>query len=305
MDNRSGEMAVFVAAAESGSFSAAARRLRLTPSAVSKLVTRVEDRLGASLFARSTRALQLTAEGSLYLERARRILADIDEADRSVATDTIIAPRGRLRISASVAFGEICVLPLLPRFLERYPLVELDVSLTDTVIDLMDERTDIAIRSGPLRDSTLKARKLMEGRRVIVASPAYLAARGRPETPQDLANHNCLRFNFRRSMDEWPFRDPASGETFTLPVDGNAHGNNGVILRKFALDGLGLARLGAFHVADDIRAGRLVPMLESFCADDLEIVHALYVGHEHLATRVRAFVDFLAETTTGRCAEPS
>lgn len=294
MDNRSGEMAVFVAAAENGSFSAAARRLDLTPSAVSKLVTRIEDRLGASLFVRSTRSLQLTAEGAVYLDRARRILSDIEDAERTLSTGAEIAPRGRLRVSASVAFGEICLLPLLPLFLKLHPLVELDVSLTDAVIDLMDERTDVAIRSGPLRDSGLKARKLLEGRRVIVASPAYLAAHGAPETPQDIARHNCLRFNFHRSLDEWPFRDPASGDIFTLPVSGNAHGNNGVILRQFALSGLGLARLGAFHVASDIQAGRLVPVLERFCADDLEIIHAVYVGHEHLATRVRAFVNFLA-----------
>lgn len=295
MDNRSGEMAVFVAAAESGSFSAAARRLRLSPSAVSKLVTRIEDRLGTSLFVRSTRALQLTAEGGVYLERARRILTDIDEAERLVVTGADIAPRGKLHISASVAFGEICVLPLLPRFLERYPLVELDVSLTDTVIDLMDERTDIAIRSGPLRDSNLKARKLLDGRRIIVASPAYLERHSTPATPQDLSRHNCLRFNFRRSLDEWPFRDPLSGEEFTLPVGGNVHANNGVILRQFALAGLGLARLGEFHVAGDIRRGRLVPVLEDFCAHDPEVVHAVYVGHEHLAARIRAFVDFLSE----------
>lgn len=289
-------MAVFVAAAENGSFSAAARRLGLTPSAVSKLVSRIEDRLGASLLVRSTRSLQLTAEGGVYLDRARRILSDIEDAERTLSTGVDVAPRGKLRISASVAFGEICVLPLLPRFLGLYPMVELDVSLTDAVIDLMDEGADIAIRSGPLRDSRLMARKLMEGRRIVVASPAYLAAHGPLEAPQDLANHNCLRFNFRRSMDEWPFRDPTSGETFTLPVGGKAHGNNGVVLRQFALAGIGLARLGAFHVADDIRAGRLIPVLEQFCADDPEIVHAVYVGHDHLATRVRAFVDFLADS---------
>lgn len=211
MDNRAGEMSVFVAAAEAGGFSAAGRKLGLSPSAVSKLVTRVEDRLGLPLFVRSTRMLQLTAEGALYLERARRILAEIDEAERMVATGAGAAPRGRLRVSASVAFGEHCLLPLVPAFLTCHPQVELDLSLTDTVIDLVDERTDIAIRSGPLRDSSLKARKLLENRRVIVAAPAYAAARGLPALPRDLERHNCLRFNFRRSLDEWPFRDPASG----------------------------------------------------------------------------------------------
>ncbi|MCX5512940.1 LysR family transcriptional regulator [Kaistia algarum] len=296
MDNRAGEMAVFVATAESGGFSAAGRKLGLSPSAVSKLVARMEDRLGTPLLVRSTRTLQLTAEGALYLERARRILADIDEADRMVAAGAGILPRGRLRISASVAFGEHCLLPLMPTFLRLHPHVELDISLTDAVIDLVDERTDIAIRTGPLRDSTLMARKLLETRRVIVASPPYLEARGIPRIPHDLAGHNCLRFNFRRSLDEWPFRDPSSGETYTLPITGNAFGNNGVILRQLALGGLGLTRLGAFHVAADIAAGRLVPVLETFNTDDIERIHAVYVGHEHLAARIRTFVDFLAET---------
>lgn len=295
MDSRSGEMGVFIIAAESEGFSAAGRKLGLSPSAVSKLVTRIEDRLGTPLFVRSTRILQLTPEGALYLERARRILADIDEAERLIATGAGVAPRGKLRISASVAFGECCLLPLVPKFLALYPQVELDVSLTDTVIDLVDERTDVAIRSGPLRDSALKARKLLESRRVIVASLAYLEAHGVPTRPQDLDGHNCLRFNFRRSLDEWPFRDPSSGEPFTRPVTGNAHGNSGVILRRFALDGVGLARLGAFHVEHDIADGRLVPVLEDYNADDIELIHAVYVGHEHLAARIRAFVDFLAD----------
>lgn len=293
MDYRVGEMGVFVAVAESGNFSSAGRKVGLTPSAVSKLVGRMEERLGVPLVTRSTRMLQLTAEGELYLERARRILADIDEAERLIASGAGAVPRGRLRISASVAFGECCLLPLVPPFLARYPQVELDVSLTDAVVDLVDDRTDIALRSGPLRDSALMARKLFETRRVIIAAPDYLKRFGTPATPHDLAAHNCLRFNFRRSLDEWPFRDPASGEQYSLAVNGNAHGNNGVILRQLALAGVGLARLGHFHVAEDIAEGRLVPVLEPFNAGDVEMMHAVYIGHEHLAVRIRAFIDFL------------
>jgi len=293
MDYRSGEMGVFIAVAETGNFSSAGRRIGLTPSAVSKLVGRMEERLGVPLFTRSTRMLQLTAEGALYLERVRRILADIEEAERLIASGTGAVPRGRLRISASVAFGECCLLPLVPKFLDAYRQVELDVSLTDAVIDLVDDRTDVALRSGPLRDSALMARKLLETRRVIVASPDYIERLGAPVTPRDLAHHNCLRFNFRRAFDEWPFRDPVSGEPYGLAVGGNAHGNNGVILRQLALAGVGLARLGHFHVAEDIAEGRLVPVLESFNAGDIEMIHAVYVGHEHLAVRIRAFVDFL------------
>jgi DNA-binding transcriptional LysR family regulator len=302
MDNRAGEMGVFVAAAESAGFSAAGRKLGLSPSAVSKLVTRVEDRLGTPLFVRSTRALQLTPEGALYLERARRILADIDDAERQIATGADFVPRGRLRVSSLVAFGECCLLPLVPKFLTLYPQVELDISLTDTVIDIVDERTDVALRSGPLRDSTLMARKIIEFRRIVVASPAYLEAHGMPRRPQDLDHHNCLRFNFRRSMDEWPFRDPSSGEPYTRPVSGNVHGNSGVILRQFALDGIGLARLGAFHVEQDIAEGRLVALLEDYNPEDIERIQAVYVGHEHLAARIRAFIDFLADAVGRRNA---
>jgi len=294
MDYRSSEMAVFSAVAEAGGFSAAGRRLHLTPSAVSKLIARLEDRLGTPLFTRSTRRLQLTAEGVLYLERVRRILAEMDEADRLVGSGAGAVPRGRLRVSASVAFGECCILPLAPEFLALYPQVELDISLTDAVVDLVDDRTDIAIRIGALRDSSLKARKLLETRRVITAAPDYIERHGLPRTPQDLAAHNCLRFNFRRTLDEWPFRDPQTGTGFAVAVAGNAHGNNGVILRQLALSGLGLARLGSFHVADDIAAGRLVTVLEDYNPGDIELIHAVYVGHEQLALRVRAFIDFIA-----------
>ncbi len=295
MDNRAGEMGVFVAAAETGSFSAAGRKLGLSPSAISKLITRIEDRLGMPLLVRTTRALHLTAEGSLYLDRARTILAEIEDAERLISSGQGAVARGRLRVSASVAFGELRLLPLLPGFLERYPEVEIDLSLTDTVIDLVDQRTDVAVRSGPLRDSTLKARKLLESRRIIVAAPAYLDRHGAPAHPHELARHNCLRFNFRRSMDEWPFADPDSGQSFSLPVAGNSHGNNGVILRRLALAGVGIGRFGRFYVADDIAAGRLVPVLEEFNPGDIELIHALYVGHDHLAARIRAFVDYLAQ----------
>ena len=300
MNNRAGEMEVFVLAAELGSFSAAGRRLGLSPSAVSKLVTRIEDRLGTRLVVRSTRTLRLTAEGEAYLARAQRILAEIEEAERVVAGGAQAAPRGRLRVNASVGFGMRCIVPVVPDFLARYPQVELDLSLSDSVIDLIGERTDVAIRSGPLRDSALRARKILESRRVITASPGYLARRGTPDRPEALERHNCLRFNFRRSQDDWPFRDPESGAGFTRAVSGNAHANNGAVLRQLCLAGVGLARLGQFHVQPDIEAGRLVPVLEAYNPEDIEPIHAVFAGHEHLAARIRAFVDFLVERAAGR-----
>ncbi|WP_296068357.1 LysR family transcriptional regulator [uncultured Agrobacterium sp.] len=294
MDNRAGEMEVFVVAAELGSFSAAGRRLKLSPSAVSKLVTRIEDRLGTRLLARSTRLVTLTPEGEVYLARARRILADIAETEQIVASGGKVVPRGLLRVNATLGFGERYLLPLAPEFLSLYPEIELDISLTDGVISLIEERTDIAIRSGAMGDSSLKAKKLKEVRRVIVASPAYIEQHGLPDTPQDLARHNCLSFNFSRSLNEWPFRDPASGDLYRLPVTGNASVNSGMAMRRLCLAGLGMGRMGEFHVKPDIEAGLLVPVLEDYNAEDLEVIHAVYAGHEHLAARVRAFIDFVA-----------
>jgi DNA-binding transcriptional LysR family regulator len=296
MDNRAGEMEVFVLAAELKSFSAAGRKLRLSPSAVSKLVTRIEDRLGARLLVRTTRRLELTPEGELYLGRARKILSDIAETERIVAEGARVVPRGPLRVNASVGFGERYILPRVPAFLALYPEVELDLTLTDGVIDVVGERTDVAIRSGPLRDSALKARKLLESREVVIASPDYLARHGTPQHPADLAAHNCLRFNFRRSMDDWPFLAGDGQTAEAHEITGNMLVSSGAILRQLCLDGLGLGRIGRFHVEPDIAAGTLVPVLEDFNPGDIEVVHAVFAGHEHLAARIRAFIDFLAET---------
>lgn len=282
-------------AAELQSFSAAGRRLKLSPSAVSKLVTRIEDRLGTRLLVRSTRTMTLTTEGEVYLARARRILAEIAETEQIVAGGGRMVPRGLLRVNASVGFGERHLLSLIPAFLELYPEVQLDISLTDGIIGLIEERTDIAIRSGAMEDSSLKARKLLESRRVIVASPAYLGARGTPKTPDDLARHNCFSFNFRRTLNEWPFRNPGSSDVYRFPVSGNTAVNSGMIMRRLCLSGSGLGRVGQFHVQPDIDAGRLIPVLEEYNPEDIEQIHAVFAGHEHLAARVRAFIDFLAE----------
>ncbi|MEF0941134.1 LysR family transcriptional regulator [Rhizobium sp. BR 362] len=298
MDNRAGEMDVFAQVAELRSFSAAGRKLRLSPSAVSKLVTRLEDRLGTRLLVRTTRSLQLTPEGEVYLERAQRILAEIQETERLVTAGGSAVPRGPLRVSASVAIGVRCIVPLIPDFLALYPEIELDISLSDSVIDIVGERADVAIRVGSLRDSSLKARKLLERRRVIVASPAYVARCGMPATPDDLDHHNCLTFNFRPTVEGWPFRDPATGSEFVKPVYGNLQANNGPTVRSLCLAGLGLARVGYFHVQPDIEAGALVPVLEDFNAGDIELIHAVYAGHDYLAARIRAFVDFLASRIT-------
>jgi DNA-binding transcriptional LysR family regulator len=295
VDNRAGEMEVFIHAARLQSFSAAGRQLRLSPSAVSKLVTRLEERLGTRLVVRTTRQLRLTPEGEVYFARAKRILEDIHEAEQVVSAGGVVVPRGRLRVSVSVAFGVRFVVPIVQDFLDRYPEVQLELSLTDGLIDIVGEGADVAIRSGDLRDTSMKARKLLESRRVIVASPAYLSAAGMPSNPDELDHHNCLTFSFRPTWEEWPFRDPASGAGVIKIVYGNFESNNGPTVRALCLQGAGLARVGRFHVQPDIDAGTLVPVLEEFNAEDIERIHAVYPGHEHLATRIRAFIDFLVE----------
>ena len=291
--NRSGEMEVFARVVELGGFSAAARAFRMTPSAVSKLVARLETRLGVRLINRSTRKLQLTPEGTAYYDRSIRILDDINTAEREAAIGA--TPRGRVRVNTSVPFGLHWLLPLLPGFLKLHPGVNVDVALTDTVVDLMEERADIAIRVGPLRESRLLARKLGESRMVVVAAPAYLADHGTPRTPADIAKQNMLGFCFSKQMDGWPFRD-SSGGIVSVPPVGTALVSDGEAMQRLTVAGAGLSRLARFHVDADIKAGRLVPVLEDFNPGDLEPIHAVFVGHGgQLPARVRAFLDYLVE----------
>ncbi len=275
-----------------GSFSAAGRALDLTPSAVSRAIDRIEARLGVRLLLRSTRALTLTAEGAAYLAAARRILGDLDDAEQTIADHG--TPRGRLRVSAAQAHGRMCIVPLLGAFAQAYPHILVDISLSDRLVDIAAGQADVAIRFGPLADSTLTARKLGENRRVIVASPAYLEKHGTPQTPEDLLHgHNCLNFNFRRAEPVWPFR--SDGRDYALSVRGNIEANNGETLGQLAADGVGITRVGAFSVADDIAEGRLLPLLEDYNPGDVETIHAVFAGGPNMPARVRVFVDFLVQ----------
>jgi DNA-binding transcriptional LysR family regulator len=223
------------------------------------------------------------------------ILSDMAELENSL-TDSGQGPRGLLRINASPSFGIECLIPILPRFGERYPAIIVDLTLTDAIVDLVEERADIAIRIGPLRDTRLRAKKLGHSRMVLVASPAYLARRGTPATPDDLATHDCLRFSFRRSVDSWPFL--IDGRQVQRPVQGRFFGNSGEVVRRMAIAGGGIARHGRFHVASDLREGRLVEVLGDYNAGDGEDIHALYAAEDRAAARVRAFLDFLDEAMT-------
>ncbi|MCW2307545.1 LysR family transcriptional regulator [Rhodobium gokarnense] len=290
--NRSGEMEVFVQVVERGGFSHAARQLGLTQSAVSKLVSRLEARLGARLFNRSTRRLDLTAEGCAFYERAAAILADMDEAERQARRGE--QPVGRLRLNTSASYAVHVLEPILPAFVEQYPEIVLDLVLTDTVIDLLAERTDVVVRAGPLKDSRLVARKLGETPMWIVASPDYLKRAGTPHTIADLDRHRRIGFGYPREIEGWRFE--SDGEPVHASPAVAIQASDGETMRRLALQGLGLARLAAFTVRDDIAAGRLEPVLEDLAADDREAFHAVYTGQGGpLPARVRALLDFLAE----------
>jgi DNA-binding transcriptional LysR family regulator len=198
-----------------------------------------------------------------------------------------------LRINASLPFGTLHVAPAIPAFLQRHPDLTIDLSLTDDVVNLLEQKADIAIRMGALPDSALVARKLGQSRRVVCASPDYLARKGTPQTPDDLLHHDCIRFNFRRSSTHWLFRQ--GGEDRPLPVTGNLLVNNGGTAKQLAIAGAGVARLAVFHVAADIASGALVPVLEAYNPGDVELIHAIYVGGGPVPSRVRVFIDYMAD----------
>lgn len=292
MDNRFGDIETFLAVANGGSLASAAKALRLTPSAVSRSIARLERRLGVTLIRRTTRALALSLDGMAYRDRMSVLLADIQSVEAGLGQERQ-GPRGLLRINASPSIGTMGLLPILPRFTARYPDIAVDLALSDTIVDLVEERADIAIRIGPLRDTSLRAKKLGHSRMVLIASPDYLAHRGTPRTPDDLEAHDCLRFSFRRSIDSWPFR--MGGKTVQRPVHGSFFGNSGEVVRQMAVAGGGIARHGRFHVAQDLAAGRLIEVLPDYNPGDGEDIHALYAPEDRAAARIRAFLDFLDE----------
>ena len=290
-NGRSGDMVVFTTVAQEGSLSAAARALGLTPSAVSRIITRTEQRLGTRLLLRTTRAITFTAEGEAYLRGARRILADMAEVEESIADQGV--PKGRLRVSAALGHGRLAIVPLVAAFTARYPKITVDLSLGDEVVDILAGEADVAVRFGPLPDSPLTARRIGETGQVVVASPDYLQRHGTPQQPEDLAQHNCLRFNFRRAEPNWPFiRD---GQSFSLPVSGNIECSSGEALAQLARVGAGIARIGEFSVAEDIQRGDLMPLLQAFNPGDREPIHAVFAGGSTMPVRVRLFIDFLLE----------
>ncbi len=288
-------MQAFEAVVRAGSLSAGGRMLGLTPSAISRIISRIEQRLGVRLLIRTTRTLSLTLEGNAYLLAARRILADIDESESAISDQA--APRGRLRISVGPAYSRLRIAPLLPEFLARYPDILVDIAVTDVIQDVLGGQTDVGIRVGPLPDSPLTARRLGKIGNIVIASPDYLARAGVPQVPADLARHNCLHFNFRRAVPGWPFRE--DGRDFVLRPAGNVEMDNAEALRLLAIEGVGITRLGDFHVEADLAAGRLVPLLQAYNPGDSAEVHAVFVGGASTPRRVRVFIDFLVQRLVG------
>lgn len=296
MNNASAEMNAFVRVTERGSFAAAADDLGVTPSALSKLVTRIEDRLGVRLLTRTTRRLVLTAEGELFVARSREILASIEAAEAEV-TAASQTPRGHLRISVGTTYAKQILGPALPRFLACYPDITVELLVSDRQIDLVAEQVDIAIRSGWLGDSTLVARKLHDARRLICASPRYLEAHGSPRVPADLLRHNCLTLTGFGQFNQWPFH--TSEGINRLAISGTLASDNADLLLDAAVAGLGIARLADFVVARARQEGALVPLLEDSHLSEPFPVHVVTVPGRHRTPRVKAFTEFMATQTNG------
>jgi len=290
--DRTAEMTAFVRAVETGGFSAAARDLGLTPSALSKLVGRLEDRLGVRLLHRTTRRLQLTAEGETFLNRARPILTALDEAEAEVAAAGA-RPRGLLRINCGSAFGRHQLTPAIPRFLEKYPEIELDLTIDDLAPVSIDERYDLTLRIGALDESSVVARRICNLERVICAAPAYLERHGTPRTPDDLQRHNCLWITSLPALRRWPF-DTDDGIR-VVHISGNVAANNAETVLQLAVAGVGITRLTDVIVGDALRRGALVPILTEWHHVEPVPLFATYPSGRHLAPKVRAMIDFLVE----------
>jgi DNA-binding transcriptional LysR family regulator len=290
------DLTLFVRVVELRSFSGAARAAGTTTSAASKRLARLEERLGARLLERTTRRVLPTEAGAAFYARASRILSDVDEAENELAS-LGGKPRGTLRVSAPVIFGERHLAPLIPAFLARHPDLRLDVSLSDRFVNLLAERFDVALRVGTLVDSTLVRSRVGVSQSFVVAAPSYLARAGRPETPRDLARHNCIRYSQVTAAREWRFRG-RRGET-SMPVIGNIELNHGGAMREATLAGLGIARLPDFLVADALRAGQLVRVLDEYELPPTGI-HLVYPSGAAPLPKLAVFVDEIGAALKSR-----
>lgn len=288
-------MRLFVTVAEVGSFSEAGRRLGLAPSSVSRQIGSLEERLSAQLLTRSTRKLSLTEAGHVYFEHASRILSDVKEAEMAVSA-LEMAPRGVLRATVPLAFGQAMIAPLLPEFLCLFPDLKVDLFMTDNYVDLIGEGIDMAVRIGRLPDSSLIARKIAENPRVLVASPGYTARKGAPEKPEELIHHNCMTHRFQMRGDTWTFR--RDQRVVEVQVGGNLQINNVEALRYAACHAQGIANLPEWSIESDLKSGRLTRILPQWTVTpngEESLIYAVYPPNRRMSLKVRAFTDFLAD----------
>lgn len=289
--DRAAAMEILVAAVDRGGFTAAAEHLGVTPSAVSKAVTRLEQRLGVRLLERTTRRIVPTPAGQDYLAASRLILGAIDDAD-ATAMEGSGRPQGRLRINSGISFAMRQLAPVLVNFSEAYPDVRLDLTVEDRICDVVGEELDLAIRTGPVGDERLAARRFAEVRRVIVASPAYLDRHGVPKRPADLARHACLAITTTPDMARWPFRE--EGQITHVAVQGPVRIGTAEGALALALADVGIARVGDMLAAPAIREGRLIRLLAETHVDDPIPMHLVFPPGRQRLPKVRAFLDFVS-----------
>jgi DNA-binding transcriptional LysR family regulator len=291
-------MHVYVRTVELGSFAAAARELRLSPAMVAKHVEGVEARLGARVLNRTTRRQSLTEVGRLFYERSKALLADFEAAEAS-ALELQAAPRGTLRVTAPVVFGTHAIAPLVADFMQQHPQVQVELALHDRVVDLVDEGFDLAIRSGALPDSGLVGRALAPLTMLLAASPAYLARRGKPRLPADLASHDCLGFEHWVHRDRWRLIDRRDGSEHTVKITSRLRINNGEALRRAALAGAGIVMQSDLLLADDIAEGRLMRVLPRFSPPARQ-AHLLYLPDRRPSPKLQRFVEFALQRLAPR-----
>ena len=284
-------MQAFVTVAELKGFAPAARKLGLSPSGVTRLIAGLENHLSTRLLQRTTRSVTLTDAGARYLERARRILADVEEAEIAAESERA-RPSGRLVISAPVGFGRLHVSPVLTAYLKRYREVSAELRLEDRMINLVEEGIDLAVRIGHLADSSLVARHVGEMRRITVASPGYLKARGEPKRPQDIAAHDTIQFGSAAGSDEWRFAE--GGNEVRLDHSPRLSTNSAAAAIRYAEAGGGLTRVLAYQAAEAIKRGRLKAVLTKFEQPALPI-HMIYPTSRLLSAKVRTFIDLVVE----------
>ncbi|HEY3599421.1 MAG TPA: LysR family transcriptional regulator [Paraburkholderia sp.] len=289
MKTSTDELLVFVTVVDSGSITAAAEKLQQTVSGVSRALTRLERKLDTALVRRTTRRLQLTEEGELYLARARAILDAMEEAEQSVARRRE-RPSGRLRVDAASPFMLHCIAPHMKAFSALYPEIRLELTSNERVVDLLEQKVDIAIRIGALQDSTMHARALGSSRLRVVASPAYLAEHGAPRSVEALSEHRLIGFTAPEHLNRWPLPD---GKRESLKIEPGIAASSGETIRRLVIDGWGIACLADFLIADDLREGRLVPVLEAVLLDQRQPINAVFYQSASLVGRVQCFLEFI------------